>query len=463
MPHNPPEYGAQIESAGYAKVKDLFAWLHVLQRELPPVFVRAARRLRDKHRRHDPPAQPRRVHARGRTPARDLLHRVGAQLGLRAADRSRVPAHRHRVETDLRPALHGVRRSRRRDGRLPGLGARHQPGAEGHQRQAVPARADSAAVAQALHLRRCACCCSASTSAIAALGLYPLLIAEWHRAAPGHARTRAPSSRGCSRTIATSISPRSRAARGATRPTAFTRRRCDAAGRRHRRVGLHRRAIVVEHLAARGDRGGARCAGRSTPTTAARTRCDGADAVVHLAGVVSALREQDYIAANVDGTRVVAEAARAAGVPMIHISSLAAAGPGAAARRRGPKTIRRRRSTPTAAASSPASARSRWSTACAGPRCARASSMDRAIGRCCRCSSWRGAGCCRWSAAPTRPTPSSTSRDLVRAIAAAVERPAVGDTIFVGHPAAGDDARDPRRDPCRHRARVPRSCRCRWR
>jgi hypothetical protein len=50
MPHNPPEYGAQIESAGYTKAKDLFAWLHVLQRELPPVFVRAARRLRDKHR-----------------------------------------------------------------------------------------------------------------------------------------------------------------------------------------------------------------------------------------------------------------------------------------------------------------------------------------------------------------------------------------------------------------------------
>ena len=49
MPHNPPEYAAQIESAGYAKVKDLFAWIHVLQREMPPVFVRAARRLRDKH------------------------------------------------------------------------------------------------------------------------------------------------------------------------------------------------------------------------------------------------------------------------------------------------------------------------------------------------------------------------------------------------------------------------------
>ena len=50
MPHNPPEYAAQIESAGYVKAKDLFAWMHVLQRELPPVFVRAARRLRDKHR-----------------------------------------------------------------------------------------------------------------------------------------------------------------------------------------------------------------------------------------------------------------------------------------------------------------------------------------------------------------------------------------------------------------------------
>lgn len=50
MPHNPPEYAAHIESAGYAKVKDLFAWMHVLQRELPPVFVRAAQRLRDTHK-----------------------------------------------------------------------------------------------------------------------------------------------------------------------------------------------------------------------------------------------------------------------------------------------------------------------------------------------------------------------------------------------------------------------------
>ena len=50
MPHNPPEYGSQIEAAGYAKVKDLFAWIHVLHAELPARFARTARRLRDKHR-----------------------------------------------------------------------------------------------------------------------------------------------------------------------------------------------------------------------------------------------------------------------------------------------------------------------------------------------------------------------------------------------------------------------------
>jgi nucleoside-diphosphate-sugar epimerase len=53
----------------------------------------------------------------------------------------------------------------------------------------------------------------------------------------------------------------------------------------------------------------------------------GVDAVVHLAGVVSAVDERDFFAVNVDLTRAVADAARAAGVRLIHISSLAAAGP----------------------------------------------------------------------------------------------------------------------------------------
>ncbi|HYM23933.1 MAG TPA: NAD-dependent epimerase/dehydratase family protein [Vicinamibacterales bacterium] len=55
----------------------------------------------------------------------------------------------------------------------------------------------------------------------------------------------------------------------------------------------------------------------------------GADAVVHLAGLVSALRDEDYQAANVDATRAVSAAAARSGVRMVHISSLAAAGPAA--------------------------------------------------------------------------------------------------------------------------------------
>ena len=53
----------------------------------------------------------------------------------------------------------------------------------------------------------------------------------------------------------------------------------------------------------------------------------GTDAVVHLAGRVSAVRERDFVEANVEGTRAVAEGARRAGVPIVHISSLAAGGP----------------------------------------------------------------------------------------------------------------------------------------
>jgi hypothetical protein len=49
MPHNPPEYAAFIESAGYAKAKDLFAWLYEIA-EIPPVYVKLAGRLRAKHK-----------------------------------------------------------------------------------------------------------------------------------------------------------------------------------------------------------------------------------------------------------------------------------------------------------------------------------------------------------------------------------------------------------------------------
>jgi nucleoside-diphosphate-sugar epimerase len=51
------------------------------------------------------------------------------------------------------------------------------------------------------------------------------------------------------------------------------------------------------------------------------------DTIVHLAGLTAAVRDQDLLIANLDGTRTIAEAAAAAGARMIHVSSLAAAGP----------------------------------------------------------------------------------------------------------------------------------------
>jgi hypothetical protein len=46
MPHNPRQYAAFIESAGYTKVKDLFAWIYDLQDQVPPAIVKLADRLR---------------------------------------------------------------------------------------------------------------------------------------------------------------------------------------------------------------------------------------------------------------------------------------------------------------------------------------------------------------------------------------------------------------------------------
>ena len=42
MPRNPPVYAAFIESAGYAKVKDLYAWIYEMSRDVPPLFQRLA-------------------------------------------------------------------------------------------------------------------------------------------------------------------------------------------------------------------------------------------------------------------------------------------------------------------------------------------------------------------------------------------------------------------------------------
>jgi dihydroflavonol-4-reductase len=52
----------------------------------------------------------------------------------------------------------------------------------------------------------------------------------------------------------------------------------------------------------------------------------GADAVVHLAGVVTAVHERVFTAVNAEGTRAAAEAAAHAGAHFVYVSSLAAAG-----------------------------------------------------------------------------------------------------------------------------------------
>src|SRR5882724_8556977 len=50
MPHNPREYAAFLEAAGYRKIKDLFAWLYDFEGDPPPVIAKLAQRLRERQR-----------------------------------------------------------------------------------------------------------------------------------------------------------------------------------------------------------------------------------------------------------------------------------------------------------------------------------------------------------------------------------------------------------------------------
>ena len=83
MPHNPPEYAAQIESAGYREGEGSVRLAATTsQRDLPPAFVaKLARRLRDKHGIIVRPLNLGGVHARGRAAARALLRRRGSATG----------------------------------------------------------------------------------------------------------------------------------------------------------------------------------------------------------------------------------------------------------------------------------------------------------------------------------------------------------------------------------------------
>jgi len=50
MPRNPREYAAYIEAAGYTKVKDLYAWIHDVSRDLEPAIHRMADRVQRESR-----------------------------------------------------------------------------------------------------------------------------------------------------------------------------------------------------------------------------------------------------------------------------------------------------------------------------------------------------------------------------------------------------------------------------
>jgi GNAT superfamily N-acetyltransferase len=50
MPRNPREYAAYIEAAGYSKIKDLYAWIHDVSRDIEPAIHRMADRVQRESR-----------------------------------------------------------------------------------------------------------------------------------------------------------------------------------------------------------------------------------------------------------------------------------------------------------------------------------------------------------------------------------------------------------------------------
>jgi nucleoside-diphosphate-sugar epimerase len=82
---------------------------------------------------------------------------------------------------------------------------------------------------------------------------------------------------------------------------------------------------LTARLSARGDR--VRAVRRPFDRPELVETLRGCDVVVHLAGVITATRSEEYVAGNVTAARLVAEATRVVGARLVHVSSLAAAGP----------------------------------------------------------------------------------------------------------------------------------------
>jgi len=159
----------------------------------------------------------------------------------------------------------------------------------------------------------------------------------------------------------------------------------------------------------------------------------GVDVVVHLAGVVSATRESDFFDVNVGGTRAVAQAARASGVRLVHMSSLAAAGPA-------PPTRPRSEDDPSAPITPYGDSKLESERVVASTRGLTWTILrpgvvygpgDRALLPLFKCA--------RFGVMPLvgRATAAYSIvhvSDLVRAIEAAIGLGSAGDTLFVGHP-----------------------------
>src|SRR5712691_417342 len=193
-------------------------------------------------------------------------------------------------------------------------------------------------------------------------------------------------------------------------------------------IGRH----VVAHLAERGD--AVVPVGRPLDADRLAAALHGVNAIVHLAGVVATVREREFFAVNVDLTRAVARAAAASGARMVHVSSLAAAGPAPPSAPRGedapssPMTAYGR-SKLEGEQTVAATAGLRWLILrpgiVYGPG-------DRAL---LPIFIWSQGWVLPLVGRPTAAYTFVHVRDLVRAIAAAVDSDRECDTMFVGHPA----------------------------
>ena len=95
-------------------------------------------------------------------------------------------------------------------------------------------------------------------------------------------------------------------------------------------AGHHVRALTRRDQPARGGMTWIR--GDLATSDALTELCTGADAVIHVAGVVNASDRAGFAAGNIDGTRNMLDAAKRAGVGrFVHVSSLAAREPGLSA------------------------------------------------------------------------------------------------------------------------------------